>query len=87
VSTFYANSGAALTPAKSRQYELGAKTEQGNWNGTAALFRIERRAEYVNSQNVFVQDGQSIYQGAELAGAARIGSQWEVGGSAMYLDS
>ncbi len=87
VSTFYANAGDQLTPAKSRQYEIGAKTDQGSWNGTAALFRIEKRAEFANSQNIYVQDGQSIYQGAELAGAVRIGSQWEVGGSAMYLDS
>ena len=87
VGTTFANAGAQLNPVKSKQYEIGAKTDQGLWTGTAALFRIERGAEYTNSQNVLVQDGLSIYQGAELAGAARIGSQWEVGGSAMYLDS
>lgn len=87
VGTTFANAGAQLNPVKSKQYEIGAKTDQGIWTGTAALFRIERGAEYTNSQNVLVQDGLSIYQGAELAGAARIGSQWEVGGSAMYLDS
>lgn len=91
VSSFYSNAGAALTPAKSRQYELGAKTDQGRWTGTAALFRIEQRTEYGrndgNALPVFVQDGKSIYQGVELASGARIGSQWEIGGSAMYLDS
>ncbi|RLK45446.1 TonB-dependent siderophore receptor [Cupriavidus plantarum] len=92
VSSFYSNAGQALTPAKSRQYEVGAKTEQGIWNGTAALFRIEQRTEYgrdagAGTLPVFVQDGKSIYQGVELAAGARIGSQWEVGGSAMYLDS
>lgn len=91
VSSFYSNAGAALTPAKSRQYELGVKTDQGRWTGTAALFRIEQRTEYGRDVGgtlpVYVQDGKSIYQGVELAGGARIGSQWEVGGSAMYLDS
>lgn len=87
VGSTYANAGAQLTPVKSKQYELGAKTDQGSWTGSAALFRIERGAEFANAQNVFVQDGRSIYQGAELAAAARIGPQWEVGGSAMYLDS
>jgi len=92
VSTSYENAGQGLTPAKSRQYEIGAKTDQGSWSGTAALFRIERRSEFAYDNGAgrlptFVQDGQSIYQGAELAGTTRIGSQWEVGGSAMYLDS
>ncbi|WP_149136054.1 TonB-dependent siderophore receptor [Cupriavidus campinensis] len=91
VSSFYSNAGAALTPAKSRQYEVGAKTDQGLWTGTAALFRIEQRTEFGRNDGgtlpVFVQDGKSIYQGVELAGSTRIGSQWEVGGSAMYLDS
>lgn len=92
VSTSYLNAGQGLTPAKSRQYEVGVKTDQGLWNATAALFRIERRSEYsqFNGTGVlptYVQNGQSIYQGLELAGSTRIGSQWEVGGSAMYLDS
>jgi len=92
VSTSYANAGQGLTPAKSHQYEVGVKTDQGLWNATAALFRIERRSEFSQSNGsgalpTFVQDGQSIYQGLELAGATRVGSQWEVAGSAMYLDS
>jgi outer membrane receptor protein involved in Fe transport len=64
VGTTFANAGAQLNPVKSKQYEIGAKTDQGIWTGTAALFRIERGAEYTNSQNVLVQDGLSIYQGA-----------------------
>jgi iron complex outermembrane receptor protein len=91
VSSFYSNAGQALTPGKSRQYEVGAKTDQGAWNATAALFRIEQRTEYGRADGgllpTYVQDGKSIYQGVEVASSARIGSQWEVGGSAMYLDS
>lgn len=81
------NAGQMLGPLKSRQYEVGVKTEQARWSATAALFRIERGAEYTNSQNVYVQDGQSIYQGLELAGTTRLGTQWELGGSLMVLDS
>ncbi len=87
VAETYANAGQQLNPLRSKQYEIGAKTDQGRWTGTAALFRIERGAEYVNGSNVYVQDGLSIYQGAELAWNARLGSQWEAGGSVMYLDS
>ncbi|SDZ71062.1 iron complex outermembrane recepter protein [Variovorax sp. YR266] len=87
VSNLYANDGALLNPLKSRQYELGVKTERERWSATAALFRIERGAEYANSSNVLVQDGQSIYQGLELGASTRLGSQWQIGGNLMLLDS
>jgi iron complex outermembrane receptor protein len=87
VGATYANAGAVLNPFKSRQYEVGVKTEQGIWSTTAALFRIERGAVYTNSANARVADGQSIYQGIELAGSVKLGPQWTLGASAMALDS
>lgn len=87
VGATYANAGAVLNPFKSRQYEVGVKTEQGTWSTTAALFRIERGAVYTNSANARVSDGQSIYQGIELAGSVRLGPQWTLGASVMALDS
>lgn len=81
------NEGSLLSPLESKQYEFGVKTEQERWSATAALFRIERGAEYTNAANELVQDGETIYQGLELAAAARIGSQWDVLGSLMFLDS
>lgn len=87
VASTYANAGALLNPLRSKQYEVGIKTAHNRWSATAALFRIERGAAYANSANVYVQDGESIYEGLEVAGAAQIGSQWNVGGSMMLLDS
>jgi len=87
VSNLYANEGELLKPLKSKQYELGIKTDRERWSATAALFRIERGAEYANSANVLVQNGQSIYQGLELAASTRLGSQWQIGGNLMFLDS
>lgn len=87
VSTLYANRGALLNPLKSKQYEVGLKTEQSSWSATAALFRIERGAQYATAENVLVQDGRSIYQGVEMAGALRLGRQWQLGASAMLLDT
>lgn len=87
VSDIYANRGELFNPLRSKQYEAGVKTEQGRWSATGALFRIERAAEYANSENFLVRDGRSIFQGLELAAAARLGSQWELGGSLMWLDS
>jgi len=87
VGSTYANAGAVLNPFKSRQYEVGVKTEQATWSTTAALFRIERGAVYTNSANARVADGQSIYQGIELAGSVKLGPQWTLGASAMALDA
>ena len=87
VGITYANYRDQLNPLKSRQYELGLKTERDRWSATAAAFRIERGAEYANSANVLVQDGQSIYQGLELGASTRLGSQWQLGGNLMLLDS
>ncbi|NML31709.1 TonB-dependent receptor [Paraburkholderia sp. G-4-1-8] len=87
VNTIYANGGALLNPLRSRQYEVGIKTERERWSATAALFRIERGASYANDQNVYVQDGNSIYQGVEAAGSVKLGRNWKVAGSMMLLDS
>lgn len=87
VGLTYANARELLSPLKSKQYELGLKTQRDRWSATAALFRIERGAEYANSQNVLVQDGQSVYQGLELGASTRLGSQWQLGGNLMFLDS
>ena len=87
VGNLYTNYGALLDPLKSKQYELGLKTNQDDWAATAALFRIEKKAEYANSANELTQDGKSIYQGLELGASARVATNWNVGGSLMFLDS
>lgn len=87
VGNTYANVGELLDPLKSKQYELGIKTGQDDWAATAALFRIEKKAEYANAANELVQDGKSIYQGLELGASTRIASNWNVGGSLMFLDT
>ncbi|MGI4982695.1 MAG: TonB-dependent siderophore receptor, partial [Janthinobacterium lividum] len=87
VGSTYANYGALLNPLKSKQYEVGIKTDRERWSATAAVFRIERRAEYANGDNVLVQDGKSIYEGVEVGAATRLGSQWLLSGNLMYLDT
>lgn len=87
----YTNEGNQLAPLKSKQYELGVKTAHERWSATAALFRIERGAQYdvqnENGTKTLVQDGLSIYQGIELGASTRLGSQWQLGGNLMFLDS
>lgn len=78
-----ANFGQQLNPVRSRQYEVGAKTDRDRWTGTAALFRLERGAQY-RQGNYMAQDGLEVYQGVELDGYTRVG-QWDLKASAMYL--
>jgi iron complex outermembrane recepter protein len=87
VSDIYANGGSVLNPLRSRQYELGIKTEHERWSANAALFRIERGATYANNQNVLTQDGDSIYEGIEAGGSVRLGRSWQVAGDVMLLDT
>jgi iron complex outermembrane receptor protein len=87
VGARYANFGELLDPLKSKQYEVGIKTENQDWAATAAVFRIEKKAEYTNAANELVQNGESIYQGVELAGSVRVARDWNVGSSVMFLDS
>ncbi|CAG9236553.1 Ferrichrome-iron receptor [Paraburkholderia sabiae] len=81
----YANAGQMLKPLRSKQYEVGVKTEQTRWSASAALFRIERGAEYPNSANFYVQDGESIFEGVEAGADVRLGAGWTVGGDLMWL--
>jgi len=87
VGALYSNYGALLDPLKSRQYEVGIKTERADWRATAALFRIEKKAEYANADNALVQDGRSIYQGLELGATAQLGAGVHIGGSVMLLNA
>ena len=82
-----ANANQVFPPLVSKQYELGAKAEGDDWSATAALFRIQQGLTYTTPANVFTQDGEARYQGLELNGRFRLGSQWLVMASAMWLDA
>ncbi len=81
------NAGQIFPPRVSRQVELGAKAEADDWSATAALFRTERALAYTTPANVFTQDGEARYQGLELNGKFRLGSQYLLTASAMWLDA
>ena len=85
VNEAYANGGELLKPLRSKQYEVGVKSDHDRWSATAALFRIERGAQYANSANVYVQDGESIFQGIEAGTDVRLGNNWTVGGDLMWI--
>jgi iron complex outermembrane receptor protein len=86
-SVVNANYGVIYGPLKSTQYEIGAKVDKPFWDATLAVFRINRGAEYTNSSNIYVQDGESRFKGVELAGTIRPMQGLSLHAEAFYLDA
>lgn len=82
-----ANRNEVMGPIRSRQYELGYKVDAQQWSGSAALFRMDQTAEYVNAANYYVQDGITRYQGLELNGRWRVDHNLALSAGLMWLDS
>lgn len=62
-----ANKGEVFSPFKSKQVEAGAKYDAGPFGASAALFQIMQPVSFVNSDNVFVLDGEQRNRGLELS--------------------
>jgi len=82
-----ANYGQTFAPLRSKQNELGIKTAQDIWSGSASVFRITRSAQYTNSANYYVADGQTVYKGVELNGSVQTTSRLTFSGSLMWLNA
>jgi iron complex outermembrane receptor protein len=81
------NAYQTFAPTTSKQFELGAKTDFDNWSANLAAFQLQRGLQYLNTDNVYVQDGQTRYRGVDLSAQAKLGSHWTVLGGVMYLDA
>lgn len=83
------NQGEAQDPLASRQVELGAKAELPDQqvSGEAALFWIEQDLEYTNSSNTYVQDGNQVHLGLELALRGQLTDALQAGMAATWLDA
>ena len=82
------NDGEILPPSAARQYEAGVKLEPVRGVLlTAAKFDVRRQLLYVNTQNVFVNDGRASYRGWELSASGEITQNLSVMASAMFLNA
>jgi iron complex outermembrane recepter protein len=81
------NAYQTFSPTTSKQFELGAKTEFDTWSANLALFQVQRGLQYLNSDNVYVQDGQTRYQGIDFSAQTSLGKNWTLIGGVMYLDA
>ena len=81
------NFPATFGPLRSKQYELGFKTDHQKWGANLALFRVDQGYNYTNSANIFVQDGTKRYTGIDASGWLALTSEWRVMGGVMWLDT
>jgi iron complex outermembrane receptor protein len=80
------NAGQSLAPVKSKQYEAGVKADIGSrLTVDAAVFRIEKTLQYVNTANVYVQAGTQRHTGVELAANGRLTRDLSIVAGAAYL--
>ncbi len=84
----YLNYGAYLPAAKSRQTELGFKSQRQGLFWSINAFRIVRpKAEYVDNGSGmynYQRDGEAVHQGLEAQIDTRI-AQWQLAAAAMVL--
>ncbi len=85
------NGGAILSPLLSRQLELGAKMDLDDGPSlSAALFRIRQPYQYAMPDAspagyTFVQQGQAVHQGLELAVHGPLGDDLHLDASMAWL--
>ncbi|MBN8886137.1 MAG: TonB-dependent siderophore receptor [Rudaea sp.] len=82
------NSGVVLSPAVSKQKELGVRSEViSGITVSASLFEIERGSAYLNTSNVYVLDGRTHYQGIDFSANGELTPEWSIYASALFLDA
>jgi len=82
------NAGAQLPATDSTQTEGGVKIEPiTGLLFQAAYFNIERTSTFVNSNNLYVQDGRARYRGTELSLTGEVAHDLSIYASALFLDA
>src|SRR6202012_874356 len=74
-------------PLKSRQYELGYKTDHQGWGANLALFRVDQGYQYTNASGFYVQDGKKRYTGIDASGWFAPAPDWRVIAGGLALNS
>lgn len=83
-----ANAGEYQDPIESEQLELGVKTALTDTvTVTLSLFEIEKGLEFVNLDNVYVQDGRQQHRGVELQAQGAMTDRLFLSAGTTYLDT
>lgn len=81
------NANEQLPPGVNKQVELGGKLQVGDLLLTAAAFEIIRPLNFLNSSNLFVNDGEQTHRGAELQLAGDLTADLRLITGVTFLDA
>ncbi len=83
-----ANANEVMAPFKTKQYEVGAKYDFGNFAATAALFQISRPSFYTDPvSNIYAANGDQRNRGLELNVFGEATRGIRLLGGVTYLDA
>lgn len=86
----YTNAGKVFQPLVDEQYEVGAKATVGGTLLTAALFKIDKANQYVdtnpNGTLTYVQDGKENHKGIEFTATGKVIENVTIYGGLTLMD-
>ncbi|MFD1950310.1 TonB-dependent siderophore receptor [Sphingomonas arantia] len=82
-----ANVGETLGPARSRQWEIGARAKLLGVTASLSWFDIDRALAYTDAANVYVANGRANHRGIEGSILGAIGHGFDVALTGQYLDA
>lgn len=80
------NEGQTLDPYRSKQYEIGVKADVADLNLGAALFHLERPFAYVDSNDMFREQGKQTNRGIEFTATGHVWQGLNVYSGVTFLD-
>ncbi|RRA48351.1 TonB-dependent receptor [Acidipila sp. EB88] len=80
------NKNQALAPYRSKEWEVGFKSQAAGINLTTDLFRIQRPFANTNAANVFEITGLQVNYGAEIQAQGTLFHRWLVDGGFQALN-
>ncbi|SDC45820.1 TonB-dependent receptor [Paraburkholderia lycopersici] len=81
------NYGDQLAPERTKQYEVGAKYDNGRYGAQLALFQLEKPQTYTNTARVFVANGNERHRGVEASVFGEVYKGVRLIAGATYLNA
>jgi iron complex outermembrane receptor protein len=85
--TFATNSGQAMPPMVTSQYEIGAKLQTSGLTLTAAVFDMQKPLQFLNGSGVWVEEGNQVHRGVEVLATGLLTRDLRIVAGAMFLDA
>lgn len=87
VGVGYANTGEALPPKQTKQFELGVKLQTGALTHTVSAYEIKRPSFVTNSANRMVDDGEQRLRGLEWSMYGMLTKDLSLLGGVTHIES